>query len=69
MFVVRHGWIVTRPNELGLSAGGTVSNISVSMLAWIAQFALVSLRAVTRTEYRCATVKLIKSTGDSSMSV
>ncbi len=54
---------------LGLSASGTVSNMSVSMLAWMAQFAEVSLRAVTRTEYRCATVMEIKSMGDSATSV
>ena len=32
------------------SASGTVSNMSVSMLAWMAQFCEVSLRAVTRME-------------------
>ena len=35
---------------LGLSAGGTVSNMSMSMFAWMAQFDDVSLRAVTRME-------------------
>ena len=48
---------------LGFKAGGTSSNISVSMFAWIAQFVEVSLRAVTSTEYRCATVMLNKSVG------
>ena len=37
-------------DALGFSAGGTVSNMSVSMFAWIAQLADVSLRAVTRIE-------------------
>lgn len=46
-----------------------MSNMSVSMLAWIAQFAEASFRAVTRIEYRCATVREIKSTGASSTSV
>ena len=54
---------------LGLSAGGTVSNMSVSMFAWMAQFDDVSLRAVTRMEYRCATVTESRSMGDSSVSV
>ncbi len=35
---------------LGLRASGTVSNISVSMFAWIAQFADASLSAVTKME-------------------
>ena len=52
-----------------MSASGTVSNMSVSMLAWIAQFAEVSLRAVTRIEYRWATVIEMRSIGDSSTSV
>ena len=54
---------------LGFKVGGTVSNMSVSMLAWIAQLEQVSLRAVTRIEYRCATVTAIKSIGYSSTSV
>lgn len=56
-------------NALGFSASGTVSNMSVSMFACTAQLALVSLRAVTRTEYRCATVRVRRSIGDSSTSV
>ena len=43
--------------------------MTVSMLAWIAQLEQVSLRAVTRIEYRCATVRAIKSIGYSSTSV
>ena len=35
---------------LGFRVSGTVSNMSVSMFAWMAQFADVSLRAVTSTE-------------------
>lgn len=58
-----------REHVLGFKAGGTTSNMSVSMLAWIAQLEEVSLRAVTRTEYRCATVRAIKSIGYSSTSV
>ena len=54
---------------LGWRAGGTVSNMSVSMLAWIAQLDDVSLRAVTRIEYRCATVTVSRSIGNSSTSV
>ena len=54
---------------LGFNAGGTVSNISVSMFACMAQLAVVSLRAVTSTEYRCATVILSRSVGDSWTSV
>lgn len=54
---------------LGFRAGGTVSNMSVSMLAWMAQFDEVSLRAFTRTEYRCATVTLRRSMGAGSISV
>ena len=61
-------------SRTGLSASGTVSNMSVSMLAWMAQFAEVSLHAVTRIEYRWATVIEyrwatvieIRSIGDSS---
>ena len=56
-------------NVLGFKSGGTVSNILVSMFAWMAQFADVSLRAVTRMEYLCATVRLMRSIGDSSTSV
>ena len=48
---------------------GTVSNIVESMFAWMTQLELVSLRAVTRTEYRCATVIDNTSIGDSSTSV
>ena len=44
--------------------------MSVSILAWIAQFfAVVSFRAVTSTEYRWATVTESRSMGDSSVSV
>ena len=39
------------------------------MFAWMAQFADVSLRTVTRMEYLCATVMPIRSIGDSSTSV
>jgi len=56
-------------NVLGIKAGGTVSNISVSIFAWMAQLADVSFRAVTRMEYLCATVMVIRSIGDSSTSV
>jgi len=61
--------MTTEGAVLGFRLGGTVSNMSASMLAWMAQFAEVSLRAVTRTEYRCATVTLIKSVANSSTSV
>jgi hypothetical protein len=54
---------------LGFKVGGTTSNMSVSMLAWITQLEEVSLRAVTRIEYRWATVRAIKSIGYSSTSV
>ena len=43
--------------------------MSVSMLAWMAQLDDVSLRAVTRIEYRCATVTVGRSIGNSSTSV
>ncbi len=35
---------------LGLRLGGTLSNMSVSMFAWMAQLEDVSFLAVTRTE-------------------
>jgi len=54
---------------LGLRSGGSLSNMSVSMFAWIAQFEDVSFLAVTRTEYRWATVRLSKSIVDGSTSV
>ena len=57
-----------RENLLGLRSSGTVSNMSVSIFAWIAQFAVESFKAVTRIEYRWATVSDSRSTGISSVS-
>lgn len=45
-----------------------LSNAVVSIFAWMAQFADVSLHTVMRMEYLCATVMPIRSIGDSSTS-
>ena len=54
---------------LGFRAGGTTSNMVVSMSACTTQLLEVSLRAVTRTEYLWATVIPTTSIGDASTSV
>jgi hypothetical protein len=54
---------------LGFRVLGTLSNMLVSMFAWMAQFDDVSFLAVTSTEYRCATDTLSISTGCGCVSV
>jgi hypothetical protein len=56
-------------DELGWRSGGILSNIAVSIFAWITQLNEVSFLAVTSTEYLCATVMLSKSIGDCCTSV